>query len=178
MLNQNMAIGAEIGFNKLKNKNHNPKHHDEFHNHGEITSDIFHGMINFTQYFDSINSAIKPYASIGAGFARISAEGNLDFEIKNLIRNDSKKISISFSELEKFTFAYQFGLGFETISSKNVNFGVGYKYFATHGIETHDEDLKLNAQINSQQANQVNRIDFGSLKHQNHMLNLFVKFKI
>lgn len=178
MLNPNMQIAAEIGYSEFKNKNKNSHHHDEFYNSGEITSDIFHGMISFTQYFDNVNCHFKPYASVGAGFARIDAEGNLDFEIKELIGDDYMRFKISFSDLEKFTFAYQFGLGFETINAKNCNFGIGYKYFATHGIETHDDDLNLKTQINSENVNEFDRVDFGSLKHQNHMLNFFLKFNI
>jgi opacity protein-like surface antigen len=204
MLNPSMQMSLEGGYSRFKNHdkhnnvNSNSGHHHDGDHHNHIKSKIWHGMINFTQYFDYIGKGVRPYVTVGGGFARIHADGNLSFN--STLSNQSLSLSkcgeimvdnhgpqvinVEFHDLEKFTFAYQLGLGFEASTSKNYSFGAGYKYFATHAIETHDKDLKLEVSISDQNSQNMkkisntNNIDFGSLKHQNHMLNLFVKFHI
>jgi len=164
MISNSTSIGIEGGYSRFKNT-------DEKYSSDYIQSDIIHGMLNLTQYFETIDNKIKPYATIGAGIAKISAKGELSY--------DPALIKISFENLDKITFAYQFGVGFEASKQKKgPGFGIGYKYFATHEVSTHDDNLNLNITNASNNIKTKDNIDFGNLSHQNHMLNLFLKFNI
>ncbi len=163
MLNPNMQIGIEAGYDQFKN---NDSNNDQEY----IKSKVIHSMINFTQYFDGINNKIRPYAMVGGGFAKVKAEGELFYPLDSIL--------INFTELDKVTFAYQFGFGFETLPLKQMSFGFGYKYFATHPFETHDDNLNMQIKVGNQDFINTNNVSFGKLAHQNHMLNMFVKFNV
>lgn len=174
MLNNCLEITGEVGYNQLKNKDRN-------HSQNRIESDIWSGMLNLNYYLNLLKGRFLPYVGLGMGFARIHADGHLYQNFYDADQKNDYSMQVSFRDLEKVTFAYQAGLGVATYVSSNAMVGAGYKYFATRGIDQNDDDLnaKVSLYQNGQQVcevNNIHQIDFGSLKHENHMLNVFVKF--